>query len=159
MDKKQWLDALYWDISKQYQDFKLSILKKNKDGSVFSSKWYKYSECCFDTQKSPISFEEINNRQILPNEIVLDLENKESLKGVIEKLKKIKEPFTVFDTGSRGVHIHIFCKRQLTNDEKLKIIKKFDGDEQKIGNSTIALEYARHWKSRKIKEMIYDGTS
>lgn len=161
--KKIWLDKLYYDIGKQNFDFELSGTFKRKDGIVGFSKWKKYSECIFpidfdgtsEDWKKESFFKQINQRQILPNEIVIDLEEKESLPEIIKKLKELKLIFYIFSTGSRGYHIHIFFHEKYKPKEKLAIIKYCGGDEQKDGERVlIALEYANHWKSEKIKEKI-----
>ena len=156
LNKKEWLDYLYYDLGKQQFDFRVSGLTKNKEGDIISTKWKKYSEVCFpldpwDSDK----IDWVNNREILPNEVVIDLEDKKNIERVISKIKKDNLPFFIFDTHSRGYHIHIFFKEELISKEKLKIIKRYGGDEQKQYQGTsIALEGAKHWKSGKIKEEI-----
>ena len=155
MDRKQWLDKLYYDIGKQQYDFRLNGLKK-VDGEPKSTRWKKYSELVFPVDiNESWKIDYINNREILPNEIVIDLEERTTIRFIVKKLKKHKITFYVFDTGSRGYHIHIFGKRNYSNKEKMAFTKRFFGDEQKAYNgTTIALEYAPHWKSNKIKRLI-----
>jgi hypothetical protein len=149
-----WLAYLYYFIGKQNCDFWLCGLKKTEEG-VISTKWKRYSQVCF----APDIGEDwkicwVNQRQVLPNEVVLDIENKEQLNPIIEKLKKLGLIFYVFSAG-KGVHIHVFFDRELSEGEKLKIINHFGADTQKASNKTmIALEFTPHWKSQKIKEMI-----
>ncbi len=163
MNKKAWLDFLYYDLGKQNFDFELAGTFKQKDGEIGFSLWKKYSECAFpidfdgtaDDWKDAAFFEQINQRQILPTEIVLDLEEKEKLPEVIKKLEELKLIYYLFSTGSRGYHVHVFFKEAFSKDEKLKVIKHCGGDEQKDGERClIACEYAPHWKSSKIKEQI-----
>jgi len=153
--KKEWLDYLFYNLGKQQYDFRLCGLTK-KDDKVISTKWKKFSEVIF-----PVDFNEdwkieyINTREILPCEVVIDLEDKKNIKKIIKKLKEDNLLFYVFDTHSRGYHIHIFFEKPLTNEEKLRIIKRYGGDKQKsYQGTTIALEGAVHWKSGKIKEEI-----
>lgn len=156
MNTKEWLDYLYYKIGNQNYDFVLQI--HEKEGII--TKWRKYSEICFDPEDSWNKWflSRVNHRQILPIEVALDLEKKEQLKPIVKELKKLIVKFYVFSTGSRGYHIHIFFNRELTQEEKSSIIKYFGADEQKSSNRTmIALEFAPHWKSKKIKELIYDG--
>ena len=95
----------------------------------------------------------INNREILPCEVVIDLEREEGIENVVQKLEQDNLNFYAFSTGSRGFHIHIFFKEELSNEEKLKIVKRYGGDTQKANNGTIiALEYAEHWKTGRTKE-------
>jgi len=161
--KKELLDKLYYKIGKQQFDLELCGTFKGKDGGIGFSKWKKYSECVFpidfdgsaDNWKEAAFFKQINQRQILPTEVVLDLEERESLPGIVKDLKKKTIDFSVWDTGSRGYHIHIFYDKELKQKEKLAIIKFYKADEQKDGERVlIALEGARHWKSGKIKKEI-----
>lgn len=158
MDKKNWLDYLYYKINKQ-RDFALCGLYKLPNGEVRATKnWTSYHKEVF-----PIDYNEswklnsINQRQILPCEVVLDLETKEGLNEIIQQLKTEQIEHSIYDTGSRGVHINLFFDRDLTKKEKEAIISKFGGDLQKSAERTmIALEWTEHWKSGKIKE-IYNG--
>jgi len=157
VNKKAWLDKLYYEIGKQQYDFRLASLTKFPDGSVLSSKWKTYSQLIFPLDvKQDSKIDSINNREILPNEVVVDLEEKENINAVIKKLKQDNLPFYVFDTFSRGYHVHIFFKTALTKDEKLLIIQRYGGDEQKAHQGTvIALEFATHYKSNKIKSLVF----
>lgn len=158
MKKKQHLDFLFYKVGKQQYNFYLCGLQKIGDKTV-ATRWRKYSEVCF-----PIDIGEdwklngINQRQILPNEVVLDLEDKERIEGIILILKKKKTFFRAYATGSRGYHIHIFYRKELTELQKLKIIQFYGADTQKASPKTmIALEFTPHWKSGKIKELIAYG--
>jgi len=160
-NKKTWLDFLYYNIGKQNLDFELAGTFRKKDGEVGFSKWKKYSECIFpinfdgtsDNWKEQKFFEQINQRQILQNEIVIDLEEKKTIFEVIKKLDKLRLKYYIFDTKSRGYHIHIFFNEKFSSKEKLAIIKHCWGDEQKDGERClISCEYSPHWKSGKIKE-------
>lgn len=161
---KSWLDNLYYQIGKQQHDF--YIQWSDKEGvevagnKVSHGKWKKYSEICFDPEnkKNQWFLEHCNQRQILPIEVVLDLEERNQLASVIEKLREFKIKFYCFDTGSRGFHVHIFFNRILTAKEKLSIINYFGADPQKASEKClIALEFAPHWKSGKIKELVEDS--
>ena len=154
MANKEWLDKLYYEIGKQNYDFELQIMK---EGST-PSKRRKYSEVCFDSDnpKNQWFIENCNHRQLLANEIVLDLENKEKLNQVIDELKSSELNFYVYDTHSKGVHISIFFNREVTEKERLNFIKHFGGDIALASSRhMIALEGAEHWKSGKPKELIY----
>ena len=150
------LDYLYYNIGKQQYDFELQILEK--EGRI--SKRKKYSEICFDidNKNNQWFIKKCNQRQILPNEIVLDLESKDQFNPIIKELKEMNIIFYVFSTGSRGYHIHLFFDRELTEKEKLDVIRHFASDEQLSSKRhMIALEFVSHWKSGKIKEMINNG--
>jgi len=159
MNKKEWLDYLFYGIGHQNFDFKLSGMKKKENGEVFSTKWKKYSEICFKLDlDEDYKIRYINQRQIFPNEVVIDLEEKDKIKEVIQSLKKYFESFYVFETGSRGYHIHIFFRRPLSERQKLKIIRKFGGDEQLASQKhMVNLEWAEHWKSGKIKKRVFEN--
>ena len=114
MNKKEWLDHLYYDVGRQQYDFELCGLKKIGEETI-STKWKKYSEVCFPLNPNEDwKIEWVNNRTILPNEIVLDIENPDlnNLLSVIKKLRDKTENFKLFGTGSRGYHIHIFFNTQ-----------------------------------------------
>ncbi len=158
-DKKKFLDKLFYQIGKQQYDFYLSGLYKNNNG-VKATKWKKFSEVIF-----PIDFGEdwklnwVNQRQILPNEIVLDIERKTQLQDTINKLKELRLSFDVFSAG-KGFHVHIFFSEAVTMKDKLLVTRYFGADAMKSNEkSLIALEFSPHWKSGKIKEAIYNGNS
>ena len=155
MNKKEWLDNLYYNIGKQKYDFFVCGLRKGNDG-IIATKWKRYSEVCFPLNPwEDYKIDWINQRQILPIEVVLDIEEKEKLKPIVEKLEKWGVFFYTFETGSRGYHIHIFFEKELNSLEKLRIIRYFKTDEQKCSDKTmIALEYAKHWKTGNAKHEI-----
>lgn len=149
---KEFLDYLYYEAGHQNYDFLLQVSKAG-----IKTKWKRYSEICFNPEDKNNKWfiENCNQRQILPCEVVLDLEDKARLTPVIEELKQYKVDFYTYDTKSRGYHIHIFFNRDLTQEEKLAIIRHFKADEQKAAEKTlIALEGAIHFKSGKIKEEL-----
>ena len=153
MDKVSFLNYLFYDLEKQRYNFYLQV--SEKDG--IKTKWKKFLDVFSDPNnpKNKWFIENCNQRQILPDEIVLDLEAREQLNPTLEKLKKFDYKFYVFDTGSRGYHIHIFFKKELTVKEKELIINYFNADIMKASEKTlIALEFSKHWKSGKIKDLI-----
>ncbi len=153
MDIKSWLDQVYYKIGGQKYDFYLQYSEKDK----INTRWKKYSEVCFNYEdsKSKWFLEHVNQRQILPIEVVLDLEEKQQLDPVIKRLKEFNLIFYVFATGSRGYHVHLFFKRELSEKEKLQIIKYFGADTQKASKKClIALEFSKHWKSGLVKREV-----
>lgn len=155
MEKKVWLDKLYYDFGKQHTDFKIFGLHKD-----LKTKWIKYSEVCFELDPFQTTFflEKVNNRTICENEIVLDIEDKNN----IEKIKgQLKNPILndcnilMYDTGSRGIHIHLWFKNPINENLKKSMIKIFDADEMKTTGKPIALENFPHWKTNKKKELIW----
>lgn len=153
--KKIWLDYLFYELGKQRYDFRLSSLKKIND-EIIPSKWKKYSELIFPIDiNQEWKLKHINNREILPCELVIDLEDRSKYKDAIKKIKDDELKFYSFDTMSRGLHIHIFFNDELSVSEKVILIKRYGGDTQKaFCGSAIALEFAAHWKSGKIKNLI-----
>lgn len=154
MSKKSWLDYLYYKKNKQ-RDYLVCGLRKIGE-KVIPTKWVPYSAAVF-----PVDINEdwklnwINQRQILAGEVVVDLEERAKLQPALDKLRAWKVEAYVYDTGSRGYHIDIFFDRDLSQSEKLEIIKTLGGDEQKASQKTlISLEFCPHWKSGKIKELV-----
>ena len=163
--KKIWLDELYYEIGKQQFDYELCYIWKN-NGNTKSTKWRKFSEAIFlidfdgycEYKKFKWFFEKCNQRQILPNEIVLDLENSKRYELILNRLIEEKLFFRAYSTGSKGYHFHLFFDKILTPEDKGVIIKYFDCDIQKSSDKTmIALEFEPHWKSGKPKSITYDN--
>lgn len=159
MNKKEWLDYLYYILGKQQFDFYLCGLWKNREGDIKATKWKKYSEICFELNPWELDkIKWVNQRQVFPNELVLDIEEPSEMPSIVAMLKKDKIFFKCYSTGSRGYHIHLFFIDKLTEEEKLFYIKKFGVDQQKAYSKTmIALENCPHWKTGKLKEEVKDG--
>jgi len=162
--KKAWLDQLYYHIGKQQFNYYVCGTFKQKDGEIGFSKWKKYLDAvgiidfdgiCKEDWKVQKFFEQIDQRQILPIEIVLDIEEKKQIKPIVKKLEKWEWEYSIWSTKSRGYHIHIFCDKELEEKEKLAIVKKLGTDIQKCSEKClIALENEEHWKGRGIKTEI-----
>jgi len=154
--KKKILDKLYYKIGKQRFDFEVCGLYKDTEGNIKSKwKWQPYSTIGFDINNNKQKFNEINCRQILPNEIVLDIEEKERIKQIINKLHKYNFYYLCYDTGSRGYHIHLFFDEEIDEEEKGKFILIFNADiMKKSKRNVIALENYPHWKTGKEKKLI-----
>lgn len=162
-EKKKLLDHLYYDVGHQQYDFWLNGTYKVKDEIKFT-KWKKYSECIFpidfdgtsEDKKAQKFFEQINQRQILPIEIVLDIEKKEDLDEIKKKLQELAlGNYSIYDTGSRGYHIHIYSLFPVWKPVKEFFIKIFRADIVKTGEKTmIALENTPHWKTGKTKRLL-----
>jgi len=171
-NKKAFLDNLFYNLGKQNYNFYVAGTFLQKDGTIGFSKWKTYMEAvsiidfdgsCSSDWKKQKFFEQINQRQILPFEIVLDVEEREQIKPIILILKNLKSinvnEYFIYETGSRGYHIHIFMNENInerfSEEEKLFLIKKFGTDTQKCSDKTlIALENCPHWKTGKIKKQI-----
>lgn len=162
MEKKAWLDKLFYQVGKQGYDLELTYMRKEND-NVKCSKWRKYSEIVFqidfdgksDNRKIEQLFNNVNNRTILPNEIVLDLEDKYEYGNIKTALDLLGFKYYLYKSGSRGYHFSLFFNEELTKEEKLILIRHFACDEQKaIDRCTIALEFAPHWKTGVPKRLI-----
>jgi hypothetical protein len=160
---KAWLDYLYYEVGKQQYDFELQV--SDRDGKCGAwnfcenkeerhSKPRKYSDVCFEWENNKWFLSNVNQRRILPCEVVLDIEDKDKLPETLIKLRGFKVPYYPFTTGSKGFHIHLFFNMEISDNHRLAIIKYFGADEQKKANTNIALEFAKHWKSGKVKELI-----
>jgi len=166
--KKAELDRIYYEVGKQQYDFYVCGTFKDKEGKTCFTKWRKYSEAVMpidfdgscDNWIDESFFSQINQRQILPNEIVLDIEDKAQIKDKLEVLKRTEhiEEFSVWDTGSRGYHIHIFFKKPVKEKHKTHICKSLGADVQKCNEKNlIALENTPHWKTDKLKLKVNLG--
>ena len=168
--KKVLLDKIYYEIGKQNFDFFVAGTYK-KNGETLFTKWKKYLDAVgvidFDGTsndwKEQKYFEQIDQRQILPTEVVLDIEEKKQIKPIVKKLEEWEWEYSIWETGSRGYHIHFICKEKLNEKEKLAIVKKLGTDIQKCSDKClIALEGVAHWKTGNpkkeiLKEKILNG--
>jgi len=159
---KSWLDFVYYELGRQKYNFYLNKLTKEQDGGIKATKWKKYSELCFVLDADWIDGidVDVNQRQILPCELVFDFEDWKSYWDFTRLLEKTDIDLYVlaYKTHSRGVHVHMFepFARPFQKEVYERIIKFVGADVQKLGaKSMIALEFAPHWKSGKPKELIY----
>ncbi len=154
MNKKIILDNIYYNLGRQHTDFKIfGLLSKN-----IGTKWKKYSEVCFplNLRETSLFLEKVNNRTICENEIVLDIEDKNNIDKIIERLKKLTDcDIFVYDTGSRGIHVHLWDKNPTEEKLKEELIQVFKADTLKLTGKPIALENVPHWKTGKIKRLIW----
>ncbi len=158
-EQKAMLDKIYYKLGNQQFDFELSIMNKEDDNTT-ATKWRKYSELCFETDdpKNRWFIERVNNRTILGNEVVLDLEDPNLYSSVISRLRSGGYFFTAWHTGN-GYHFHLLFNRELLEQEKLEIINTFGCDHQKASKRCmIALENAIHWKHHTLKRLIEDNS-
>ncbi len=164
IDKIGYLDYLFFKIGKQVTDFELQFQKKN---GKFSKRRL-FSEIGFE--KKPF-LKYVNARTLLANEVVLDLdqEKKESDddfgKRVIQTAEKVMNEllssgYAIFNSNN-GIHIHIyinemfFMSEKERNELRKRLCYQYKADPQKASEKvTIALEFAKHWKSGKKKELI-----
>lgn len=110
---------------------------------------------------SPKEIEKANLRTLCMDEVVLDLEDKESAKKTKEKLEKENIIYIAFASGSRGVHFHLKFSQLKNYPEKIRnyirkqIILFFNADVTKAAEKTlIAIADRPHWKTGKNKHFI-----
>ena len=125
----------------------------------FSSKWKSWWEIRDNTWW----VEHINQRLIGLPEIIIDIDpeafqTEEEFKTEIKNIKLLKNDMlkvlNLYNTGSRGIHIHLFYpplnNMTIKKRERWKkqFIKKSWGDKQKNADRCmIALEGSKHWKT------------
>lgn len=155
--KKGWLDYL----QNTYGDFKIAAAYQDQDGNPHWSKHRLY----MDARNDPEFLARVNNRTIFPTELVIDIENKTDIQQIKEKLEKygveVISKAAIFETGSKGYHIHIFSSYLdpiiNPNSKKIKknILKELNADTAKANDySMIALEFSPHWKTGKPKKFL-----
>lgn len=162
MNRKAWLDELFYSIGRQWTNFKVTYTFR-KDNEIIYTKWISY----LDFQSNPTLYSKVNQRTLLINEIVLDYdEDVSNYQKIIYDLKKRKFEFYAYSTkNNHCLHIHLFFGVQfgLLPEFKRKeyreaLIRLYGCDSQlKTENHCIALENVPHWKTGDIKELIAYG--
>ena len=148
-----------------YNDFELAYATLSDEGVPIWSKWRSYMELMFLSDKKKVEFiEKANNRTILKNEIVLDVDENptiEKFNKICDSLDKRGYSYKGYFTGSKGYHIHVNDDMLLSfgrvarETMKLNLIRKYGCDEQKAHERCmIALEHAPHWKTGKRKKLL-----
>ena len=170
-DNKSLLDFLYYHVNKQ-RDFKVCFLEKKDDNSVVASKHYFYSQLAFNNNSSVDDnkidlkndfLQKVNNRQILPCEVVLDFEDFDDFKDFLRFYKLFFRLLTggglndayVFFSGSGALHVHFFFDFDVNKDDFLKenfILRDYSF--KCTSYSMITLENAPHWKTGKKKILV-----
>jgi len=122
-------------------------------------KWKKWEECSEEEKAFA------NLRELFPNEIILDFEdknNKENITGML-KLDNISN-YEIWDSGSRGLHFHIIFndlikyEEHLRNRIRFKFITKYGSDITKASESTlIARQNSPHFKTMKEKILLLEN--
>lgn len=156
MNKKAWLDKLYYDIGRQLTDFRVCTTFL-KDGDYRFTKWIHYLEA----QSNKEMIKECNQREQLKNEIILDLD-KGDYKQLIQRLREDKLKFYAYSTeDNRARHVHLYFRNLDYWKKRDRIrfreafISKYQGDISFKGDAhMIPIEYCNHWKTRKIKKLV-----
>lgn len=150
-NKGIYLNKLHYnkEFDNQQGNLELCFAFKDDKGISRFSKWEKYLNCDEEF------ILKANNRTILPNEVVIDLEEPERFEKVLEEIKKDFNFYSAYKTGSKGYHIHLWFNRKLSPEEKRVVIQRYGCDEQKaIERCMIALENCPHWKTGNPKTII-----
>ena len=82
-----------------YPETKVTYINKKIDKKW--TNWKTWKDCNVKEK------EEINLRQIFPNEILLDIEEKENKENIQKMLDEKGYNYILCDTGSRGIHFHL----------------------------------------------------
>ena len=105
--------------------------------------------------------EEVNLRKQLPDEIILDIEEKYKTDDVKQKLKEKQWSYQLWDTGSRGVHFVLSFDNladkplELRNRIRKYIIEEFGTDDKLAKESQwMAIEYSLHFKTNVSKKLL-----
>jgi len=153
-------------LCNKYGDFKVAIGdQRDKD----KPKWTKHQKVLllWESDKGMEFLGRVNCRQILPCEIVLDMDNdvsEKKLNEICDILDKYGFPFKAYFTGSKGFHIHIFdddlAKYSEQSRYKIRhfLISKFGCDTMKASEKTmIALENVPHFKTGNPKKIVRES--
>jgi len=141
------------ELFEKYPKTKITFIDK-----ITGKTWIEWKEWikCSEVEK-----QQANLRQLFPNEIILDIEDKNKLKEIIKSLKDKKWFYNLYDTGSRGNHIHLFFSNldnlelDIRNAIRKTVIKEFECDVSKASEfGLIALEDKPHFKTGKNKTII-----
>lgn len=145
-----------------YGDFKVTYSFRDKEGIDHFSKHRSVLEC-METDWGLKFLAKSNHRQILPNELVLDLDDKPTLqkiKVMCDKLDTLECIYRAYFTGSKGYHIHIWDYDLISNQRRktkrrnaYNILFNCDGLKNSE-NVMIAMENQPHWKTGNQKRVI-----
>lgn len=140
------------------KDYRISFVNKKHPEETWK-KWKNFSECTEEEK------EKANLRNIFVPEILLDMESPEQLDEVQKKLAALNYKGNVYDTNSRGKHIHLNFNNlaKYTQEERKEIrkvfIKYFGCDLSKASEETmVAIPGKPHFKSGNIKTLIGEPT-
>lgn len=146
------------EMCNRHGDFKVAIA----DGD-FWSRHLSVMECW---EKGDNNFlARVNNRQILPCEIVMDIDEgdiEEKVNGICSYLSQFSNiRYQVWKSGGKGMHIHMILPRWQDSNflhkevVRRRLIKMFGCDPAKISqNVMIQLEGAPHRKTGVLKSLV-----
>ena len=137
---------------KEYPNTRVTYINQIKDEYWFN--WKKWSECTEEEK------EKVNLRELFPEELVLDVESKD-ISEIIKDLDKEELNYSIWETGSRGIHIHIFFYNLREHSKDVRkiirdvIIRKYDCDISKASEDTLIARCNKpHFKTQIVKKMI-----
>ena len=136
----------------KYGDFTIFYADKRTD--ALWPKWKKYSEC------TPRELEEANLRELMPDEVMFDIETPEGYKEFLDKVKETGIKLnSLWKSGSKGYHATATFSelKQCSESHRVvireAIIREYKTDPAKK-NGLIALEHALHFKTGNVKTLI-----
>lgn len=164
--RKSFIDFLYYDLGRQWTNFRICCAWIGDDGKRNYSRWKRY----LDAQRDLFFCSKANNRTLLINEIVLDYDQDkddpkswETYLEIIQNLKDRGLKLQAYATKSRRArHIHLFFgvefaskPREERNKIRLGLAREFHCDLSLASdNHMIPLEHTPHWKTKEIKSLL-----
>lgn len=149
-------------FANKYGDFKVAWGYARGDDKKFSKRHDVVKLC--ESDKGIQFLNKANCRQVLPCEIILDMDDNisdERLNKICDELDQYSFNYKAYATGSKGYHIHIFedALTRYTERSRHKIrhylISKFECDPQiASGKVLIAIEDMPHFKTGKVKTVV-----
>jgi hypothetical protein len=154
---------LYYGIGKQ-SPLQLCYTCTDADGEKRFGKWLDFEF----VQQYPEYLKIANNRTIFPHELVIDIDPgkvdlRMRLYRTIRRLDWCDATYAVWHTGSRGYHIHmLFPELECMYDRertrlKRRLLVALGGEWGKCSPRCMtALENRPHWKTGRMKTLVYE---
>lgn len=150
-------------LCNKYGDFKIARAWKDSKGEMHWSKHHSVMEL-WESEQGINFLQTANNRQILPVEMVIDLDDHPTLERanyICDLLEKAQAHYEAYFTGSKGYHIHIWDHDLLALSQKQRekvraLLCAITGADmmKKSDKVMIALENAPHWKTGNKKQLL-----
>jgi len=152
-------------LANKYGDFKVAWGCARGEEKKFSKR--QNVDALMQSDKGIEFLNKANCRQVLPCEIILDIDDKisvERLNKICDELDEYGFSYKAYSTGSKGYHIHIFEEMLLKFSEPARhkirhyLISKFECDPQiASGNVLIAIEDMPHFKTGVPKTLVRES--
>ncbi len=149
-------------LASKYGDFKVARGYSVGDVRKFTKR--KGVMELWGSEKGIEFLNKVNCRQVLPCEIILDMDNDisvERLNNICDDLDNYGFNYEAYSTGSKGYHIHIFEDELIKYSEKARheirhyLISKHNCDGHiASGNVLIAIENMAHFKTGNKKTLV-----